>query len=425
MMNTSFLHVADVHLDSPLDNLRRLDSTTADRLQRASRRSLENVVAVAMENSVAAVVIAGDLFDGPVKDVGAGLWVESQLKRLTREGIRVVLIRGNHDSISNARRVTRWSEGILEFGSESAESLVLEDVGLAMHGQSFGARVVTDDLAANYPAAVPGYFNIGLLHTSLSGNTQHDTYAPTTIDVLDGRDYQYWALGHIHVRSEVSLSRKCFVGYSGNTQGRHIRETGAKGCQLVCIRDAQLQSVEFIATDSLRWHELVLDLSVSEHLADLEDLLLAQLEHLVDNAEGRPLAVRVKLAGPTVLHADLTRTSTLAGLTDNFANRMSEAGDIWLESVKIASRPAHAVTSDDVLLPLSYLCKVAEETRGDPSLQQEMLEVLEELFKKSRAELALVDWGLVQPEKQQAELNQMLHRAENLLAARLMTEAAV
>lgn len=424
-MNSSFLHVADVHLDSPLDNLRRLDANTADRMQRASRRSFENIVAAAIENNVAAVVIAGDLFDGPVKDAGAGLWVESQLKRLTREGIRVVLIRGNHDAISNARRVTRWSEGIVEFGAEAAQSLVLEDAGLALHGQSFGARAVSDDLAASYPSAVPGYFNIGLLHTSLSGNNQHDTYAPTTIDVLEGRGYQYWALGHIHLRSEASLSRKCFVGYSGNTQGRHIREAGAKGCQLVRVRDSQLQSVQFLPTDSLRWHELTLDIATSEHLADLEDLLVARLDELIESADGRPLAVRVKLAGPSVLHADLTRSGTLAGLTDNFATRLSEAGDIWLESVKVASRPAHAVTTDDVLLPLNYLCRVAEEARQDVTVQQEMLSVLEELFKKSRAELAQVDWGLVQPEKQQAELIEMLHRAENLLAARLLMEEAV
>ncbi len=425
MSNTLFLHVADVHLDSPLDSLRRLDSATADRMQRASRRSLENVVAAAIENAVSAVVIAGDLFDGPVKDASAGLWVESQLKRLTREGIRVVLIRGNHDSISNARRIIRWSDGIEEFGSQSAESLLLDNCGLAIHGQSFGARAVTEDLAANYPATVPGYFNVGLLHTSLSGNAQHDTYAPTNTEILESKGYQYWALGHVHVRSESSLSSKCYIGYSGNTQGRHIRETGAKGCHLVQVRDGQLQTVQFIPTDSLRWCELQLDIASIEYLADIEDVLVERLAGLSESADGRPLAVRVRLKGPTTFHSELMQTNTIAGLADNLATRMKEYGDLWLELLKIDSQPAQAATSDDLLLPLSYLCKVAEETRASTEAQQEMLQVLEELLRKSRSELSEVNWPLVNPQRQTEELTRLLHRAESLVAARLMIEGTV
>ncbi len=260
MSRIRFLHAADVHLDSPLCSLRNLDEVTASQLHRASRRSLERIVQVAIEKKVAALVIAGDLFDGPVRDAGAGLWVESLFKRLVREGIAVVLIRGNHDAVSNASRVTNWPEGIFELSSEAAHTVQLDAARLAIHGQSFGARAESKDLAQSYPQAVMGYFNIGLLHTSLAGSSQHDSYAPTSIDLLESKGYQYWALGHIHQRTEQSLSKKCWIGYSGNTQGRHVRECGAKGCYLVHVEDNHLEKMEFIPTDSVRWHLVTVDL---------------------------------------------------------------------------------------------------------------------------------------------------------------------
>jgi exonuclease SbcD len=421
-MNSSFLHVADVHLDSPLSHLHRLDADTAGRLQRASRRSLELVINAALEHRVAVVVVAGDLFDAPVKDASAGLWAESQFKRLTREGIKVVLIRGNHDALSNACRIMRWSEDIHELDSARPETLFFEYAGIAIHGQSFGARTETNDLAANYPTAASGYFNVGVLHTSLSGNAQHDTYAPTSIPLLESKGYDYWALGHIHVRSESSLSDKCYIGYSGNTQGRHIREPGAKGCQLVSLVDRRLHSVEFIPTDSLRWQEVCLNIERAELLSEIEDLLHQNVSQAMEAVDGRPLAVRVRLTGSTALHSELTRSGTVARLGDTFSARLADLGDVWLESLKIDTRPAQVVSADDMLLPLKYLCQVAEEARENANTRGEMLEILEELLKKARSELSEYHWPLTEPEQQTEELVARLRQAEDLLVARLITE---
>ncbi len=143
-------------------------------------------------------------------------------------GVEVVLIRGNHDSLSNASRTVKWSNGVIQLGAEKATSHLIDRCGLAIHGQSFGARAVYENIAATYPEAQSGYFNVGMLHTSLVGATAHEPYAPTTVDVLEGRGYDYWALGHIHLRTTTSLSDRCWVGFSGNTQGRHVRESGPK-----------------------------------------------------------------------------------------------------------------------------------------------------------------------------------------------------
>lgn len=422
MTNTSFLHVADVHLDSPLDQLRRVDENTANRLQLASRQSLQAVIATALEHKVAAVVIAGDLFDAPVKDVGAGLWVESQFRRLTRAGIPVVLIRGNHDALSNARRVIQWTDGIHELSAETPETIVLENDSLALHGQSFASRMETNDLAALYPAPVQGCFNVGILHTSLSGSLQHDTYAPTTITTLENLGYDYWALGHIHLRSPSSLSDRCYIGYSGNTQGRHIRESGAKGCQLVHVRDGRLDRIEFVPTDSLRWFELVIDLSEVEYLSEIEDLVEEAAVKQVAGIDDRSLAVRIQLTGATKLHAELTRPGTSNRLADNFANRLSAHFPIWIERVKLASRPFTTFDSDDLILPLQYMESVTDELQNNDNARKEIMADLAVLLKKAGAELTGYDWPLAMPDRQDPELLRIVQQAEDLLVSRLAKE---
>lgn len=425
MSKVRFLHVADVHLDSPLSNLRSLDEATANQLRRASRRSLEVIIQTAIEQKVAAVVFAGDLFDGPVKDAGAGLWAESQLKRLVRENIAVVLIRGNHDAISNAQRVTQWTAGIHELSSERPETIRLDEPRLAIHGQSFGARAETNDLAAAYPEPVMGYFNIGLLHTSLSGSSQHDSYAPTSISLLESKGYQYWALGHIHQRTERSLSQRCWIGYSGNPQGRHVRELGAKGCYLVHLLDNQLERMEFVPTDSLRWHLWSVDLQSAQRLSDIEDLLEVQATKMLTEArevgdDRVAYAVRVQLEGSTHLHADLTDSATLEKVGDGLASKLRELGSIWLESVKLRTHPARVMATADLDLPLKYLTQVSDEIREDAALRAEMMEVADELLRKARTELVDIDWPLTKEDQREQELLAMINQAEDLLVSRLV-----
>ncbi len=417
------MHAADVHLDSPLCSLRSLDEATAAQLHRASRRSLEVIVQTAIDSKVSAVVLAGDLFDGPVKDAGAGLWVESQFKRLVREKIAVVLIRGNHDAVSNAQRVLKWTAGIYELSADQPESVVLDDARLAIHGQSFGARAESTDLAATYPNAVMGYFNIGLLHTSLSGSSQHDCYAPTSIGLLESKGYQYWALGHIHQRTEQSLSDKCWIGYSGNTQGRHVRECGSKGCYLVHILDNQLEKMEFIATDSLRWNLLAVDVQQIERLSEIEDLVEDALCPLFAASHSAPIAnaVRLHLEGSTALHAELTQPETLERLTEALAVRVHQSGDIWLESVKVRTHPARVMASSaDLDLPLKYLSQITDEIREDERLRKELQSTLDELLKKARVDLSEVGWALTQDTTRDEELMALLGQAEDLLVSRLV-----
>ena len=418
MTDFRFIHAADIHLDSPLDHLRSLDKATARLVATASRRAVERLVAAALQHQVAAVVIAGDLFDGPVRDASAALWVDSQFRKLTSAGIDVVLIRGNHDSLSNASRSVKWSSGVIELGAEKATSHIIDRCGLAIHGQSFGARAVYENIAAAYPEALSGYFNLGMLHTSLAGNAGHDTYAPTTVDVLEGRGYDYWALGHIHQRTQQSLSQRAWVGFSGNTQGRHVRETGPRGCYLVSVRDRQIAATEFIATDSVRWYELPVDVSLIDSLTDLGEMVCGACEGLQQQNADHHLAVRVRFSGASKLHAQLAGTVARQNLADMLAEKMRDIGTIWLESVKIETQAQRALQpKSDLQLPLDTMRELVSDIRSEPALQKQLLKSLEELGRRVRGPLSGADWPLWSETDGTAEFTRLLGQAEQMLEA--------
>ena len=95
------LHAADLHIDSPLRGLDRYPGAPVERLRGATRRALENLVSLAVEERVDLLLLAGDVFDGTWKDYSPGLFFSAQMARLREAEIPVVLVRGNHDAASS------------------------------------------------------------------------------------------------------------------------------------------------------------------------------------------------------------------------------------------------------------------------------------------------------------------------------------
>ena len=331
-----FLHAADLHLDSPLRGLDRYDGAPVDEARGATRRAFDNLVAAALDYKVDFVVIAGDLYDGDWPDHNTGLFFIRGVTRLAEEGIAVVLVRGNHDAASRLTKALRLPKNVHLLADARPETRVFDDFGVALHGQSFATAVVQADLAASYPAPIAGCFNLGLLHTSLDGRPGHDPYAPTTLDVLRGKGYDYWALGHVHA-AEVAC-REPWVVYPGNTQGRHIRETGPKGCALVTVEDGEMTH-QAIALDVMRWDNLALDISdLSDQEALLEAALLNLRQRLAEVGD-RALAVRVRLRGSGPLHRVLAAQPETVEQNLRSVAVQASNGRAWLEKIEFRTRP--------------------------------------------------------------------------------------
>src|SRR4051812_18096121 len=107
MTHFQFLHAADLHLDTPFSGVHRVDARLAATLRDATTQAFENLVAAALERSVAFVVIAGDVYDGAERGVRAQLAFRDGLDRLARAGIQSFVVHGNHDPVEEGWSAVR------------------------------------------------------------------------------------------------------------------------------------------------------------------------------------------------------------------------------------------------------------------------------------------------------------------------------
>ncbi|WP_034995711.1 metallophosphoesterase family protein [Beijerinckia mobilis] len=375
-MKFSFLHAADLHLGSPLIGLAAKDEEIARRFAHASRQAFIDLVTYAIDQALAFVVIAGDIYDGEWKDSSIGLFFNREVSRLHRAGIGVYVLRGNHDAASVVTRTIALPDSVHLFSVQKPSTFRRDDLGVALHGRSFPNRDVSENYAETYPAPVAGCFNIGVLHTSCDGRPPHARYAPCTIEDMRLRGYDYWALGHAHAYEILCDDPK--IVYAGNLQGRSIRECGAKGAVRVDVEDGHVKNLTHVAFDQARFARLSLDLS-----SGIEDeaALLAHVEAgiapFVTEAGGRLLAVRVELSGETPLHAALRADEqALADNVQAVAHRLGE--DVWLERLVLSTRepPASSPASD---LDLASLLRQCED---DPLLREEVEKLAAEIRAK-------------------------------------------
>ena len=254
MQSFRFIHTGDIHLDSPLKGLAGQQGAAAERIRTATRIAFENLISQAIEDEVDFVVIAGDLYDGDWRDYQTGLFFVKQMGRLAQAKIPVFLLHGNHDAESQITRKLTLPPNVSVFSARKAETFRLPHLNVALHGQSFRQRDITDNLVPAYPSPIAGCFNIGVLHTGLGGMPGHANYAPCAVEDLINKGYDYWALAHVH--QAAVLHERPHIVFCGNLQGRHIRESGPKGASLVTVDDGQVEEISPLHVDCVRWIHL-------------------------------------------------------------------------------------------------------------------------------------------------------------------------
>jgi DNA repair exonuclease SbcCD nuclease subunit len=362
-----FLHAADVHLDSPLTGLSSRGSVPEHIIQHCTRRAFANLVDLAIARDVAFVILAGDLYDADWRDYSTGLFFAHEMRRLDRP---CFIIRGNHDARSVITRSLVPPPNVHEFSSRRAETVELVELGAALHGRSFPDRAVPEDLSASYPDPIRGRLNIGILHTSADDPGEHETYAPCTLPSLIAKGYDYWALGHIQRRRELHPGNPWIV-FPGNIQGRHARETGAKGVTLVDVRDGRISGLTHHPTDVLRWAALPILLDGAETIAEIAARIRFELTTAHDAAGGLPLIARVILQGTTDRHGEMAADfQAIEAECRNAAAAVS--GSLFIERVRLETRPATRLSLDGsatALLEEAFL-----QALEDPDIQKLLLE---------------------------------------------------
>ncbi len=413
-----FLHAADIHLDSALRGLEQYETAPVDAIRHATRRALENMVDLAISQSVQFVLIAGDVYDRDWPDYNTGVFYVNQMNRLREAGIPVVTIAGNHDAANKMTRSLRTPDNVTLLSTDQPQTLHFDDWGVAIHGQGFASGAVLEDLSAQYPRADAGLFNIGLLHTCATGYEGHDPYAPCTIGGLKSKQYNYWALGHIHTRNQnLSDNPELPIVFPGNLQGRHIRETGKKGCVIVTVDDRhRVASLDFQPVDVFRWQRCIVSASGAAMGDEVMVRVQNELRTLVNEDAECPLAVRVEIEGGSSAHDRLlAEPQRWTSEVRVVAADTSDA--LWIEKVKWNTTPhsdADPPARDGALAELETLC---DELRVDDARIAKLGEALSDLQRALPTELTEGDLALHLDDP--AQLRKFLAEAQSLLFSRL------
>lgn len=328
-----FVHTADIHLDSPLRSLALRNVELAELVGDASRQAFISIVDLCIEERVDALVIAGDLYDGDQTSMKTARFVATQIGRLHQAGIRVFKIRGNHDALSRISKQLVFPDSVTIFGGR-AQSVLQTSGGLdvVFHGLSFTQSKAPESLLPKYPTAHEGAVNVGIMHTSLAGSVGHDVYAPCGVADLQNHGFDYWALGHIHVR-QVYPGTHSTVVMPGIPQGRDINEAGEKSATLVTILDDGSVEIEERLTSVAQFERLSVDLTGTVEWPEVVTRVRDALEQLRSNIRSRHLLARVNLTGATQLSWQLIRDWDL--LLAEAQQTAGQLGATWIEKLDL------------------------------------------------------------------------------------------
>ena len=414
------MHTADIHLDSPLKGLEAHEDAPVEEIRGATRRAFDNCIELAIEEAVDFLIIVGDLYDVDWKDYNTGLFFANRMGRLNRAGIAVFIVSGNHDAANQITRTMPLPDNVTLFSARKPHSIRLNNLGVVLHGQSYPSRVVTENMALQYPRYESGFFNIGLLHTSLTGREGHEPYAPCSLDDLKSKGYDYWALGHVHQREIVA--REPWIVFPGNIQGRHIRETGARGATLVTVEDGRITAVQECELDVLRWAACQVDLSSCETTESVYEAVQHVFARELAKTNDKPLALRLILTGRCPVHTLLLERT--AEWTEQFRGLGAGLGNVWLE--KVAFQTERAVSLADIAesdTALTGLLQSIQELQLDPLTLSALVPELASLHSKLPAEIHSGEDSFLHPTPE--TLAELRRQVQELLIAQLLEHGKV
>jgi DNA repair exonuclease SbcCD nuclease subunit len=200
---------------------------------------------------------------------------------------------------------------------------------VALHGWSYPEAEGPVDVAAQFPAALGGFFNIGLLHTSAEGRCGHQSYAPCSRITLRHHGYDYWALGHVHARELVSTEP--WIVFPGNLQGRGPREAGDKGATLVRVSRGQVKEVVHRPLCCVRFQTVVVEAESARHFDDVLQLAALALMREKREAAGPARVVRLVIEGVEAAVASLEVSPWVRNRALHALARELSDENLWLD----------------------------------------------------------------------------------------------
>lgn len=277
MKEITFIHAADLHLDSPFAGLSTAPEAIFQEIKESTFKALNNLVKLAIEREVNFILLVGDLFDHEIQSLKAQIRLRAAFEKLAEHNIEVYLSYGNHDYMAGNIHSVAFPDNVHVFPTEEVSHFTYKNLA-NIYGFSYVEKIIDQNKAKDYQVKDQDLpFHIATLHGSIKSNTEHDLYAPFKLSDLSQKPFDYWALGHIHKR-EI-LHKEPAIVYPGNTQGRHRKESGEKGCYYVKMKVGETK-LEFVPLQAISFEKISLNLANYKDLYESKTSLLQKLQDL-------------------------------------------------------------------------------------------------------------------------------------------------
>ncbi len=389
----TFVHAADLHLDSPFKGLSAVSDEMARLLRGALYQAFDALVRLCIDSDAAFLLLAGDIFDWQDKSLQAQLAFRDGLARLASNGISTYLVYGNHDPFSCDKSPFTWPDSVFIFPPDRVETMWPETDfprPVAISGISHSRAGEKRNLVRLFPKIEEDCFHIGLVHANVGTDTGHEPYAPCNMQDLNAHGIDYWALGHVHT-SRI-FSRDPWMVYPGNIQGLSIRETGPRGCYLVHVDPDGGVRADFKQLDQVRWSVGSVDIGAAPDIDALEKLIMDEALRLRSDAGDMPLICRIRLTGHGVVYREFKDPESLLTILDRQRDFFaSYRPPVWIKDIVLECLPEIDLEQRRKTRDLlGQVLQFAHEVEGSESELEALHEkALSPLFQNRRARRAL------------------------------------
>ncbi len=239
-----FVHIADMHFDSPFVNLADKESL-GDLRRLEQRKAFKEVIEYIKENHIEYLFISGDLYEQKYIKKSTIEYINNLFKEIPETNIFIAS--GNHDPYVKNSYYNKfnWNQNVKIFKSE-IEKIELEDANI--YGYGFDDFYCKNSGIENIKIEDKDKLNILVIHGSLDGGSVGDIeYNPISKKVLQDKGFDYVALGHIH-KLDYNNEQNQRIVYPGSTISLGFDELGSHG-MIVGNLERDKIDLEFVPLD--------------------------------------------------------------------------------------------------------------------------------------------------------------------------------
>ncbi|MEI6887068.1 MAG: metallophosphoesterase, partial [bacterium] len=271
------LHTSDIHIGTPFSWL----GDRASDSRKQIKTTFENIVNVAIEKEINVVIITGDIFDSPFPSEINKLFYRDQLFRLSDNGIKTVVLPGNHDrledgSIFTHNELYQNDPNIYIFDAEEKRSIPIDELfvtffaNTTLHQKSKisplkGLKQLIEESGNKY--------RVCLAHGSVEMGFDKSNY-PINKEDIDSLGANYLALGDWHSYLDVSTPKQKAV-YAGSPELVEWNQTNSGYIVVIELDEGNIKT-ERIKVGKRSFESIDIDLETVKSMDDLQKNIKAK-----------------------------------------------------------------------------------------------------------------------------------------------------